>query len=158
MATALTYWQLYNKLIPTYGDPGQNGFQDKFEREHLTRYKLPQPLHWFPDADKVLWVNADLVAPLEKVLFDLMLTGLHREIKTFDGCYNVRRIRGVANAWSVHSFALAIDLNAATNPLGGEVTFSPAFLKVWRDNKWILGADFKRKDGMHFEYLQHLAQ
>jgi hypothetical protein len=157
MATAPTYWQLYRQLSPTYGDPALNGFQDKFEREHLTRYKLPQSLHWFPDADKVLLVNSDLVGALEKVLVDLTLSGLHREIKTFDGCYNVRRIRGVADAWSVHSFALAIDLNAKTNQLGGEVTFSPAFLQVWRNHKWILGADFKRKDGMHFEYLQHLA-
>jgi hypothetical protein len=60
---------------------------------------------------------------------------------------------------------MAIDLNPAHNPLGLSreqalqkvlKPFSEAFIQVWRANNWFCGADFKRKDLMHFEFTKNL--
>ncbi len=59
-----------------------------------------------------------LVAPHFQTAFrNIVERGLSRSIKTFDGCYNVRNIRG-GSSWSTHSWAIAIDLNAKWNRFG----------------------------------------
>lgn len=87
-------------------------------------------------------------------LFDAFMAlrgnGLLGEIKTFDGCYNLRLVRGSVNTWSLHSWAAAIDINSSDNPLNGKVSWSNEFLQVMREYV-DCGADFKRVDGMHFE-------
>ena len=81
------------------------------------------------------------------------------EIKTYDGCWNVRKKRGLQSL-SIHAFGMAIDLNASHNPLGltqaqckekGLIPFTEKFLSVAR-NYVDCGADWKtRPDGMHFQ-------
>jgi hypothetical protein len=65
----------------------------------------------------------------------------------------------------MHSFGIAIDMNAAWNPLlrgvhpnkrselrKEYVKWSEKFLDVWRRNGWDCGADWNTVlDGMHFE-------
>jgi hypothetical protein len=76
----------------------------------------------------------------------------------------VRKQRG-SNSISKHSFGIALDFNAAWNPLvrgvtpatrgklrAAKVTWSEDFLDVWRNNGWECGADWQTVlDGMHFE-------
>jgi len=100
---------------------------------------------------KRMYVNKDLIPYLDKVFVNLIEKDLFKELKTFDGCWNIRPIRGTTDKWSMHTFAVAIDVNASLNPLGGPVNFSPEFLQCWRDSGWTCGADFKRLDGMHFQ-------
>lgn len=138
------------QLLARYGNPMVN--QAAFEKKWMTLWDIPQEIN---DAIKALpnklYCNKDIVARLEKTFRDLIKANLHSEIKTFDGCFVVRKQRG-ANSISRHSWGVAVDLNAAWNPLNGKVTWSNAFLNIWRNNGWICGADFRsRKDGMHFE-------
>jgi hypothetical protein len=112
-----------------------------------------------------IYLNQVIEAPLEATLRELIVKGLHREIRTYDGCFVVRKQRG-SNAISTHSFGLAIDLNAAWNPLvrgvtpatrkrlrAEKVTFSEDFLDVWRKHGWNCGADWiTLLDGMHFQW------
>ena len=82
---------------------------------------------------------------------ELKSRNLLHEIETFDGCFEMRMIRGVSDKWSIHSWAAAIDLNAKKNPLKGKIDWSNEFLTVMREYV-DCGADFKNRiDGMHFE-------
>lgn len=104
---------------------------------------------------KRIYCNRDLLEPLDQTFLVLDVLGLLDELETFDGCLNVRPIRGTeANPrWSMHSFGIAVDFNAATNPLGGPVKFSPRFVQAWKLCGWNCGAYFDRVDGMHFEWI-----
>jgi hypothetical protein len=152
---------IQDKLISKYGDP--TGDIKVFESRSMTLWDIPLYINThIPALPNKIFCNKDMVRPLTMVLNELISIGYYREIKTYDGCYNVRYIRGSRKALSIHSWGLAIDLNAAHNPLGlsktaarnkGLVPFSDAFDEVWRDHGFTAGIDFARMDGMHFEYI-----
>ena len=103
------------------------------------------------------YVHKHLVQPFMGVMEELVQTGLIAELRTFDGIWNIRPIRGSKTVPSRHSWALAVDLNAKWNPLGTRWTgkapmFSGEFLGIWKKHGWSLGASFKRGDAMHFEW------
>jgi len=128
--------------------------RNKFETAHMTSWDIPDDINavirCLPNR---LYCNKLITGPLEKVFRKLIETGLDEELKTFDGCFNPRYQRGSTSKISRHAWGIAVDFNAAWNPLGGKVTFSAAFIKVWRDLGWTCGADWtKRPDGMHFEW------
>jgi hypothetical protein len=145
------------RCLKKYGDPSTKTFRDKW----IVLYDFPAWMDAiFPkyqgQAVTRQWVNKDLKAPLEAVFAELLSTGLHKELKTFDGLWNVRLKRGI-NEYSIHSWGLALDFNAALNPLGVKWgtrpgMFSKAFLDVWRRHGFTCGADFSRGDSMHMQY------
>lgn len=95
-----------------------------------------------------------LVGVFQKVFEDIVLGGLTDEIKTFDGCFNIRKIRGSATNMSLHSWAIAIDLNYKGNELGNPAPqMSPDVIAVFKKHGFYWGGNFKRRDGMHFEYF-----
>lgn len=99
---------------------------------------------------KKLYCNKDIVAPLSKAFAALIKSGKVAELKTFDGCFNIRKQRG-ATSTSLHSWGIAIDVNAAWNGLKKTPALSPAFVKCFTDNGFDWGGTFKRLDGMHFQ-------
>lgn len=138
-----------------YGDPSKKAFTDKW----MARHPLPAAvLPYFPPYGAVkptaIYMNKFAMASLDAVLLELLAAGLIKELKTYDGCHNVRLKRGV-NEYSIHSWGLAIDFNASLNPLGvkwgsRKGMFSKDFLDTWRRHGWTCGADFK--DAMHFQF------
>lgn len=99
---------------------------------------------------KRIYCNRDLVEPLTKAFKALIQTGKVNELKTWDGCFNIRKKRGL-NSLSMHSWGLAIDVNAAWNGLGKQPTLSKEFVKCFTDNGFEWGGNWSRLDGMHFE-------
>jgi D-alanyl-D-alanine carboxypeptidase len=99
---------------------------------------------------KRLYCNKDIVAPLSKAFEALIKTGKIAELKTFDGCFNIRKQRGAAST-SLHSWGIAIDVNAAWNGLNVTPVLSTAFVKCFTDNGFDWGGNWQRKDGMHFQ-------
>lgn len=143
----LTQAQLIKKL----GDPYTARI--KFEKKWMELWDIPQEINdAIPALPNKIYVNFLIIAPLETVLRELIAEGLHKEIKTFDGVFNVRPKRG-SEGISTHAWGIAIDLNASWNPFKGKVAWSKKFLAVWRRNGWICGADWSAKsvDGMHFQ-------
>ena len=120
---------------------------DEFEK--ATGIKWPQNAPF-----KKIYCNKDLIPFLNNVFVNLIKKDLFKELKKFDGCWCIRKIRGRDDKWSIHTFALAVDFNAEENPLGGPLTFSKEFLQCWRDAGWTCGADFSRIDGMHFQIVE----
>jgi hypothetical protein len=100
---------------------------------------------------KKLYCNKDLVKPLQAAICQLIDTGHIKELKTWDGCFNIRKQRGSLSKLSLHSWGIAIDINAAWNGLGKQPTLSQGFVKCFTDNGFTWGGNWKRLDGMHFE-------
>lgn len=67
-----------------------------------------------------------------------------------------RAIRG-SKTPSNHSWGLAVDLNAKTNPMGSTFRsdLPPAVVRMWLDCGWFWGGHYRqRPDAMHFEYVR----
>ena len=92
-----------------------------------------------------------MVGPLMQDFSNLIERCYVNELKTWDGCFNVRKKRGLKSL-SLHSWAIAIDVNAAWNGLGKEPTLSKGFVKCFTDAGFDWGGNWKnRLDGMHFQ-------
>lgn len=116
---------------------------------------------------KRIYCNKDLIDPLCAAFCELVKTGLVSELKTWDGCFNIRVIRGYEKKYvqllkagkkeeamrlmSIHSWALAVDMNAFENQLNTPGKLSKEFTKCFTDNGFDWGGKFKRPDPMHFQ-------
>jgi hypothetical protein len=153
----ITSLDLYNK----YGDPGKQKFV-----KMLVIWNVPKSLQ-VGNIPKRVYCHPDMIPLLTKAFTNLIERGKVHELKTWDGCWNMRPIRGCEKRYadavkagdislamkylSKHAFACAIDVNAAENGLGVEPKLSPEFVKCFTDAGFVWGGHFKRKDGMHFE-------
>jgi hypothetical protein len=143
--------QSLEEAIDRYGKPWDD--RDAFWSKWGAACKLPQELKRLTKRG-VIWVNKDLVNPLEDAFEEICDLGLARHVHTFDGCFNIRKVRGSTSNWSTHTFGIAIDLNAATNGLGVEPQIHSGIVEclVKRGFQW--GGKFRRKDGMHFQRIR----
>lgn len=99
-----------------------------------------------------LYCNKDMKPALLSALYNLKERGLQTELKTFDGLFNIRFVRGTKDRPSTHAYGLAIDINAAENKLGGAVNFTQAFIDCFTEAGFTWGGSFSRIDGMHFSW------
>lgn len=144
------------QLLIKYGPPDHN---------YITKYCLVWNVQadfpWFPTHSFL--VNRDFKVALFSAFKTLEESGLHTEIKTFDGCYNDRSVRG-SSSISLHAWSCAIDLNAALNPMipnAENLTpeqrlgkWSKAFVDTMINAGIFFGGNFHhRADSMHFALL-----
>jgi hypothetical protein len=99
---------------------------------------------------KKIYCNKDMVAPIAAAFKNLISRGKVAELKTWDGCFNIRKMRGI-NSPSLHSWGIAIDINAAWNGLGKQPQLSAEFVKCFTDAGFDWGGTWQRLDGMHFQ-------
>lgn len=99
---------------------------------------------------KKIYCNRDMVKPLEQAFRNLISRGYAAELKTWDGCFNIRKKCGQSSP-SLHSWAVAIDLNAAWNGFGKQPTLSAGFVKCFTDAGFDWGGTWTKPDGMHFQ-------
>ena len=99
---------------------------------------------------KRIYCNKDMVKPLEQAFKNLIQRNYVNELKTWDGCFNIRKKRGLASM-SLHSWAIAIDVNAFENGLNQTPKLSKEFVKCFTDAGFDWGGTWTRKDGMHFQ-------
>lgn len=142
-----------------YGDPRTN-------KNFMTMWDVPAELE-VGVIPKKLYCNKDLVVPLGQAFKNIIDRGLVNELKTFDGCFNIRIIRGYEKKYedlvaagkiaeadellSLHSWAIAIDINAFENGLGVVPKLSAELVKCFTDAGFEWGGSWKRLDGMHFQ-------
>lgn len=127
--------------LKTIGDP-------TLEKEMVV-WQIPAHI-WFPVIPKKLYCNKRMPTALAKAFQNIRDRGLTAELKTWDGCFNIRNKRG-GSTHSLHSWGLAIDVNAAWNGLGKPPTMSAAFVKCFTDAGFDWGGTWSRPDGMHFQ-------
>ncbi len=129
------------QCLKKYGDPNL--------QKNMIIWDVPTSLE-IGVIPKRIYCNKDLVIPLQQALQSLIVTGRVTELKTWDGCFNIRKKRGLSSM-SLHSWGIAIDVNAAWNGLGKSPTLSDEFVKCFTDAGFDWGGVWTRKDGMHFQ-------
>lgn len=134
-----------------YGDIVNGVWLD--EAKWCTPFLIPDEIQWInPITGKRqsrIYCNLDLQGPLTQAFQNVIKAGVQDQLKTFDGCYNVRPIRG-RTEWSMHSWAAAIDINASENPLGGPCKLSPELVHCFESAGLTWGGRFHRIDPQHF--------
>jgi len=119
------------------------------ELKYMTVWDVPTHLE-IGVIPKKLYCNKIMIAPLIQAFTNLIDRGFVKELKTFDGCFNVRRKRGLTTM-SLHSWGIAIDVNASWNGLHKTPQLSEGFVKCFTDAGFDWGGTWTRKDGMHFQ-------
>lgn len=99
---------------------------------------------------KKIYCNKRLVPLLSKAFENVKKRGLEDQVKTWDGCFNIRKKRGASSS-SLHSWGLAIDINAAWNGFGKKPTMSPELVACFTDAGMDWGGTWSTPDGMHFQ-------
>jgi hypothetical protein len=98
-----------------------------------------------------------IVDDLRAALADVAAAGLGGAIdvgntNTYGGCYNPRYSR-LSGFLSRHAYAVAIDMNTASNCLGCVPRMDCRVVRIFRRHGFAWGGNFRRPDGMHFEWV-----
>lgn len=131
-----------SQALKKYGQPSDSN-------PWLTLWDVPTELE-IGVIPKRIYCNKDMVKPLENAFRNLIKTGYVKELKTWDGCFNIRNKRGLSSM-SLHSWGIAIDVNAFENGLNQTPKLSQGFVKCFTDSGFDWGGTWTRKDGMHFQ-------
>lgn len=131
--------------LARFGDPKAN------EAKFMTLLDVPAELEigFIP---KKVYCHKAMAAPLLQAIRNLIETGHVKELKTWDGCFNIRKKKRGSTP-SLHSWGLAIDVNAAWNGFGEIPTLSDGFVRCFTDAGFDWGGVWKAPytDGMHFQ-------
>lgn len=166
MITGKELYEKFGSPIDFASTPKVNE-QSIFESKHMTLFTLPTLYNPIDAMPKRIYCNRLMVQPLKEALINVSAAGVHQEIKTFDGCFNVRPIRGYEKKFqdymlagkfekamellSTHAWACGIDINATWNRLGQKPTMSRRLVECFTSVGFDWGGFFERKDGMHFQ-------
>lgn len=133
------------------------------------KWEITGPPHWearnctvvrdFPGLSKPLYVHKLIEWPLRAALTAALQAHPEWEIKTV-GCFCPRpKASGAYDSagelrLSLHSLAIAVDFNAATNPMKHPLTCDiPAgVIEAFEHLGWTWGGKFPTPDPMHFQY------
>lgn len=119
------------------------------EGVYMTMWDVPTHLE-IGVIPKRIYCNKAMITPLTNAFTNLIERGCVTELKTWDGCFNIRKKRGLASQ-SLHSWGIAIDVNAFENQLNQKPKLTPAFVKCFTDAGFDWGGNWTRLDGMHFQ-------
>ena len=146
----------YKEASDRYGIIADSKWAD--EAKWMGMYVVPDDLkaNWTNTASgkgiNKIYMNKDMIGPFGQAMDNIRTRGLTSELKTFDGCFMIRMVRGSSTVASTHSYGLAVDLNASENALGQVPQLSAEFVACFTDVGFIWGGNFKRLDGMHFQW------
>jgi hypothetical protein len=108
------------------------------------------------------WCHRVIVPAIQGALSDIAASGLAGAIdlantNRYGGCFAPREVRAAGGttggSLSRHTWAMAIDMNTATNPLGGVPTMDCRVVRIFRKWGFAWGGNFTTPDGMHFEWV-----
>ncbi len=151
-------WPLQSQCPVFYGNPRQSGWL----HANTTDVACPWPLHVGKVPVSHILIHKKCAASLTRVLgaiWDAVAHDISRikvlHYDVYDGSYNLRVMRG-GSALSMHSYACAIDWNAAENPFHSNhhVLHDDSLMVVkFKEEGWIWGGDWSpgSVDAMHVQ-------
>lgn len=150
-----------DQIVAMFGDIfafiGPDGvLNPEWESQHLVRTRLPFPIPLSWDQTKVvrnLYCHKELKDIFPELFVHIERSGLRDKIKTFGGCFNYRTKRNGSKI-STHSWAIAIDLNPTSNPMGTAGDMHKDIVEIFRSFGFTWGGDWsgRSKDPMHFQF------
>jgi len=129
------------ECLKRYGDPTKE--------KSMILWDVPPELEIGVLPNKI-YCNRDMVDPLKRAFTNIIERGLIEQVKTWDGCFNIRKKVG-ALSQSLHSWGVAIDINAAWNGYNKTPTMSKELVDCFKDAGFDWGGDWTKPDGMHFQ-------
>lgn len=150
-------WPIFqNQLTKLYGYPREDAAYLKIIdlREfapHFTHVKDYEGKRW----SCRIYGHEVLENPLKKAFGLVVARGLAHELKTVDGCFCIRPMKGGGSP-SIHSWGLGPDFNALTNPFGHQkiTDLSPEFVMCFAECGFEWGGLWGHPnfDCMHFQF------
>jgi hypothetical protein len=93
-----------------------------------------------------------MIPQLRGALQDVVDAGLQDTLTSYDGCYVPRFIeRNPENSISLHTWGIAIDMDASTNYRGIAGDMHPEVVNIFKRWGFRWGGDWQYTDPMHFE-------
>jgi hypothetical protein len=93
-----------------------------------------------------------MIPQLRGALREVVRSGLASKIRTYNGCYVPRFMeRDPKHTVSLHTWGIAIDLNAASNGRGTRGSMDPQVVAIFKRWGFRWGGDWSWTDPMHFE-------
>jgi hypothetical protein len=138
------------EIIHTFGDP----HDPQFEAKNIVLFDLPYPIRYAGVPKTRARCHKLLVDNFVAVFKDIQAAGLVDPwANDYSGIYAVRPIRGYPKFPSCHSWGIAIDLEAAENPLGSQGHMNAGVITIFKKHGFFWGGDFiHRHDPMHFQF------
>ena len=130
------------QALAAFGDPKKEASMVRFEVPIALRIKA---------VPAAIYCNKHLVVPLSRAFQLIISRGYTEQLLTWDGCFNIRKKRGSLLTPSMHSWGLAIDINASWNKLAAIPTMSPELVACFEEAGLEWGGRWRRPDGMHFQ-------
>ena len=169
MSTAACQKHLRDMMPTPHPFPKRSGLEEFYGPhgvKNLTgprtkKITLPFPIHYGTSVINSLSPHEKCADSLLRV-FERLAKWTHEEreragVHEYDGIYNPRPMRG-GSSWSMHSWAIAIDLNASAN---GNRTHWPTrasmpleVMECFAAEGWTPAGAFWSRDAMHFEAVQ----
>lgn len=130
-----------NEALAKYGDPRSEKF--------MVLWDVPTFLE-VGVIPRRIYCNRDLVDPLRQAFGNLIERNLADDIRTWDGCFNIRSSKA-GNGWSLHAWGLAIDIDAAWNRFGFTPSMNYQIVECFTQAGFEWGGGWRIPDGMHFQ-------
>jgi peptidoglycan hydrolase-like protein with peptidoglycan-binding domain len=134
-------------------DPGEACYL-RIEGDWVAQNLVSTVVEVIPTLHRV-YCHKKIVPALAAVFADIVAAGLAGAVHSFDGCFCPRyKRRTQRNLPSVHSWGIALDLNAATNRQGTKGDMHPGLVAIFRKHGFKWGGDWSgaSRDPMHFQY------
>lgn len=140
-----------NDCLRKYGPPSKSN-------PWMTLWDVPTDFE-IGVVPKRIYCNLDLVTPLQSAFINLISRGyVERELLTWDGCFNIRKMKRLNpspnDPWSLHSWGIAVDVNAFENGYGKPSKLSDGFVECFTDAGFDWGGLWRTTDAQHFQLHQ----
>jgi hypothetical protein len=158
--TGVDFPLFQSQVEDTFGEPSEEGeFAEKYltviDLNEFSRYLINVRDYEGNSWSCRIYGNYFLERPLKMAFQAMVERDVTQQLKTFDGCFNIRPPKSGKMQYSMHAYGLAVDFNAATNRFNYtrmRTDFSDKFVQCFLDAGFEWGGLWKSPfDPMHFQ-------
>jgi hypothetical protein len=159
-------FEFFGKFEYKADEKGNLVLLDNWKEENIIVIDIPQikgiDMYGKPKDSGNIYFHKKAAQQMKNLWADWEKAGLLHLVKTWNGTYSARFIRGSETKLSNHAFGTAFDINVKWNGLAkrpalvGEEGSVRELVQIANKNGFYWGGHFSRKDGMHFEIAKLL--
>lgn len=139
--------ELFSKFSYTDNKDGSITIDPAWVEDNIATLRVP-------NIKKPIMCHHKIALQLSKALYDIDQKGYTPDIKTYDGCWFGRHKRWDKKApLSAHSWGIAVDFNASTNPMGKNNDENKRLAEAFEQYGFRWANRWKVPDPMHVEWV-----